>query len=73
MTNNLPRLELTEDPNKNNDYIIYRYPAKKTINTKMVSRKDGTKKISSTKNNGRKNNGRKRKTRSRKSLFNIFT
>lgn len=68
MTNNLPRLELTEDPNKNNDYIIYRYPVKKTINTKMVSRKDGTKKISTT-----KNNGRKRKTRSRKSLFNIFT
>ena len=59
MINNLPRLELTEDPNKNNEYIIYRYPVKKTINTKMVSRKDGTKKT--------------RSRNSRKGFFNIFT
>ena len=69
--NELPRLELTEDPNKNNDYIIYRYPVKKTINTKMVSRKDGTKKISTTKNNRRKRKTRSRN--SRKGFFNIFT
>jgi hypothetical protein len=71
MRNDLPRLELTEDPNKNNEYIIYRYPVKKTTNTKMVSRKDCTKKISTTKNNGRKRKTRIRK--SRKGFFNIFT
>lgn len=74
--NDLPRLELTEDPNKNNDYIIYRYPTKKTVNTKMVpskhaiTSKHGIKKISSTKSNGRKRKTRSRK--SRKGFFNVF-
>jgi hypothetical protein len=71
MINNLPRLELTEDPNKNNEYIIYRYPVKKTINTKMVSRKDGTKKKRSTK--GKRSTKKTRSRNSRKGFFNIFT
>ena len=55
----LPRLELTEDPNKNNDFIIFRNNSK----AKYVTKKRSIK----------KRNVQKRKTRKiRKSLFNIF-
>jgi hypothetical protein len=60
----LPRLELTGDPNKNNDFIIYRNSYKKMVNAKTV-----TKRMSSTQTKWKKRN--KRKTR--KSLFNIFS
>ena len=43
---NLPRLELTEDPNKNNEFIIFRYSSKgkktkqsKTSSIKRVHKK----------------------------------
>ena len=62
----LPRLELTEDPNKNNDFIIFRYSSKgkKIKQSKSVTKKRVTPKGKTTK---------KRRTRkSRKGLFNIF-
>ena len=70
MTNNLPRLELTEDPNKNNEYIIYprsingkfSKQTKKIANPKTVTkkrRKHGTKKNKSTK---KKKSTRKKRT-----------
>ena len=52
----LPRLELTEDPNKNNDFIIFRHSYK------------GNKINSVTKKH--KKHSKKRKTR--KGFFNIF-
>lgn len=74
---NLPRLELTEDPNKNNEYIIYRYPSKgihidKTTTEKGEKSKkwkNTTGRRTSTK--GRRNSTKGRRTR-RKSFFNIF-
>jgi hypothetical protein len=56
----LPRLELTEDPNKNNYFIIFRYSSKgkKTKQSKSVTKKHETKK--------------RRTRKSRKGLFNIF-
>jgi hypothetical protein len=63
---NLPRLELTEDPNKNNDFIIFRYSSK---GKKIKQSKSVTKKRFSLKGKTTK----KRRTRkSRKGLFNIF-
>jgi hypothetical protein len=57
----LPRLELTEDRIKNNDFIIFRKQFKgKNKNVKSNQRKT----------NQRKTNQRKTK---RKSIFNIFT
>ena len=68
---NLPRLELTEEPNNKNDFIIFRHGS----NTKHVTKKNINKK----KGTGKKKNKRvrrtmkKRKTRkSRKGFFNIF-
>jgi hypothetical protein len=66
---NLPRLELTEDPNKNNDYIIFRHSSlkgKKNIQTKSVTKKCVRKK----KHGTRKKKTKHRKTR--KGFFNIF-
>jgi hypothetical protein len=42
----LPRLELTEDINKKNDYIIFRhqYKGKKTTKKRIYKKKYGTKK-----------------------------
>ena len=55
----LPRLELTEDPNKNNDFIIFRNNSK----TKYVTKKRSIK----------RRNVKKRKTRKTgKGLFNLF-
>jgi len=62
---NLPRLELTEDPNKNNEYIIFRYSTngKKTKNNKIINNKRVRRKHSTTKKKGRK---------SKKGFLNIF-
>jgi hypothetical protein len=57
----LPRLELTENSNKNNDFIIFRHYAKsksKSLTKKRIHRKKKTKK-------------RKHK-KSKKGFFNIF-
>jgi hypothetical protein len=47
----LPRLELTEDPNKNNDFIIFRYSSKgkKIKQSKSVTKKRVTPKVKTTK------------------------
>lgn len=64
----LPRLELTEEPNKNNDYIIFRHTIKgtkklsKSVTKKHIHKKHGTKKRKHRK-------GKKGK----KGFFNIFT
>ena len=63
----LPRLELTERPNKNNDFIIFRYPLKSNKPQNKIT----TKKHILRKKNGTK----KRKTKhgkTRKGFFNIF-
>jgi hypothetical protein len=63
---NLPRLELTEEPNKNNDFIIFRNPSK---GNKIKKSKSVTKKRAYKKKHGTK----KRKHRqSRKGFLNIF-
>lgn len=63
---NLPRLELTQDPNKNNDFIIFRHPTK---GNKIKKNKSATKKRVHKKNMVHK----KRKHRkSRKGFLNIF-
>jgi hypothetical protein len=74
--NNLPRLELTEDPDNKNEYIIYRY-SRKMGNNKTVTQKQrnyGTKIKHNTKKkySTKKKYGTKRKSRKPKSLFNIF-
>lgn len=64
----LPRLELTEDPNKNNDFIIFPHTSK---GNKTKLSKSATKKRVYKKKHGTK----KRKTKhrkSKKSFFNIF-
>lgn len=62
---NLPRLELTEDPNKNNEYIIFRYSTngKKTKHNRTFNNKRLRRKHSTTKKINRK---------SRKGFLNIF-
>ena len=60
---NLPRLELTEDPNKKNDFIIFR---KQLKGKKITSNK--THKYKQTKHK----KTRKHKTKKTKSIFNIF-
>ena len=39
----LPRLELTEDPNKNNDFIIFRYSSKGNKKTSYSECEDNKK------------------------------
>ena len=64
---NLPRLELTEDPNKKNDFIIFRHQ----IHGKKVPTFSKKRKLTSkNKRHRRKNITRKHKKR--KSIFNIF-
>jgi hypothetical protein len=59
----LPRLELTENPNKNNDFIIFRHSMKgksNSVTKKRIHRK--------------KHKTKKRKhKKSKKGFFNIFT
>ena len=63
---NIPRLELTEDPNKNNDFIIYRHSikGKKNKQSKSLTKKRVTPK--------RKRTKKRRTRKSRKGIFNIF-
>lgn len=73
--NDLPRLELTEDPNNKTEYIIYRYPIndKKIKPTKTVTRKQ--RKYSTRKYSTRKYGTKKKKSRKSskaKSFFNIL-
>ena len=69
----LPRLELTSDPNKNNEFIIYRNDINdtKVKQDKMVTqnrRKYSTKKYGTKKYGTQKKKSRK----SRKAFFNLF-
>jgi len=62
----LPRLELTEEPNKNNDFIIFRNSIKgnKNIKSKFITKKHVHKKKHGTK---------KRKIKkAKKGFLNIF-
>ena len=72
----LPRLELTADPNKNNEYIIFRDDVndKKGQMVTQKRKKYSTKKYSTKKDSTKKNKGtRKKKSRkSRKGFFNLF-
>lgn len=66
----LPRLELSEDPNKKNDYIIFRHSIKST-KSKTNTKKRVTKKLI-TKN--KKRGTKKRKHRKgKKGFLSIFT
>jgi hypothetical protein len=72
---NLPRLELTEDPNKNNDFIIFPHSinGKKSKNTKITTSKTVTKKrFHSTKKMSNTKKGTRKKG-TRNGLFNIFS
>lgn len=62
----LPRLELTEDPNKNNDFIIFRHSTKgkKIVQSKTITKKHLHKKKHTIK--------KTRRRRSRKGFLNIF-
>jgi len=65
---NLPRLELTEDPNKKNDFIIFR----KQLKGKKVPKGSASFKKSSSKKTRKHRKGKTRKHKKRKSFFNIF-
>jgi hypothetical protein len=65
----LPRLELTEDPNKKNDYIIFRHSMKgkttrKSSTVKHIKSK--SRKHKSRKSKSRKSKSRKHKSKRRK-------
>jgi hypothetical protein len=62
---NLPRLELTEHANKNNDFIIFRHALKsiKSKQHKYTTQKRGHKKKYTT---------TRKTSRKRKGFFNIF-
>ena len=55
----LPRLELTEDPNKKNDFIIYRKEGKHKSKKRNMERKH-------------KRTHKRKHRKSRKSFFNLF-
>lgn len=65
---NLPRLELTENPNKKSDFIIFRNPIKNKNSKKQFNRKS---KKHVYKNTVKKNN-RKTKRNRKKGFFSIF-
>ena len=67
----LPRLELTEDPNKKNDFIIFRKQMKGKKMPKGSSGSTGSKKSSSKKTHKHRKTTT-RKHMKRKSIFNIF-
>ena len=64
----LPRLELTEDPNKKNDFIIFR----KQLKGKKVSKGSEVSKKSSSKKTRKHRKIKTRKHKRKKSFFNIF-
>jgi len=65
---NLPRLELTEDPNKKNDFIIFR----KQIKGKKAPKGSTSLKKLSSKKTRKHRKGKTRKHKKKKSFFNIF-
>ena len=65
---NLPRLELTEDPNKKNDFIIFR----KQLKGKKVPKSSVGLKKSLSKKTHKHKKTKTRKHKKRKSIFNIF-
>lgn len=52
---NIPHLELTEEPNKNNDYIIFRHSIKSKKITKKLTNKTSKKKHKKTRKYNKKN------------------
>ena len=61
---NLPRLELTKDPNKEDDFVIYRYSTKtKTYKKSKLERKNKTHRNKTHRNKKKKHN------KSNKGLF----
>jgi hypothetical protein len=71
---NLPRLELTEDPNKKNDFIIFRHQIKgKKMPKGSTGSASFSKKVQLSSKKTRKYRKTKtRKHKKRKSIFNIF-
>lgn len=71
----LPRLELTEDPNKKNDYIIFRNSIKgkikQTYTKKRVDKKVRSKRSKTKRSKTKKYRNGKTK-RSKKGFLNIF-
>ena len=67
---NLPRLELTEDPNKNNDFIIFRHTSKGKYTSKGKKSKKTKQRESTRKKRVYKKKHGNRK--SKKGFFNIF-
>jgi hypothetical protein len=67
----LPRLELTEDPNKNNDFIIFRKQIKGKKVSGLPKPKVASRKLSSKKNRKHKKS-KTRKHKKSKSIFNLF-
>lgn len=65
---NLPRLELVEDPNKNNEFIIFR---KQSKGKKMITFKKVLSNKSKNISNKKKTKKIKKKNKS-KSIFSIF-
>jgi hypothetical protein len=71
---NLPRLELTEDHNKKNDFIIFRKQLKGNRTTKgLYAIKSLSNKTHRNKQKHHKKTKKHRNRRKRKSVFNIFT
>lgn len=67
MLSNLPRLELIENPNNKNDFIIFRHQINsKNLQTFYKNRKNTSKKIN------KQGKHKTRKHKKRKSIFNIF-
>jgi hypothetical protein len=58
----LPRLELTENPNKKNEYIIFRNQYKSTKSNKITKNRVYKK----------KHGTKKKRAKSNKGIFNIF-
>lgn len=71
---NLPRLELTEDPNKKNDFIIFRHQTrgKKVPKGSLRSATFSKKRKLSSKSRRRHKKHKTRKHKKSRSLFNIF-
>ena len=71
----LPRLELTEDINKKNDYIIFRHQYKGTKTSKRTTNKRMTNKRMTSKRrfHKKKHGTKKRKVKHNKNFFNIFS
>lgn len=63
----LPRLELTEDPNNKNEFIIFRHQ----IKGKKISKESGSKSKKS-KISPKKTRKNRKKSKKSRSLFNIF-